>query len=294
MPAYIHLAIQGRERGCRVILTGHGGDEWLSVTPFYAADLLLSLNLRGFFRLWDNHRRSYPIPPMTVLRNLLWRFGMRPLLGLAGDRIAPTVMDSRRRHRAVERIPAWVAPDPALRRELVDRANASVPERRKPGQIYRAEMNQALDHALVAMELEEAFELGRRLGLRFGHPYWDADLITFLYRTPPELLNQGGRSKGLVRGTLARRFPELGFERHRKITGTPVVRSMFTLEGEAAWRRTGGATALAELGIVDEAGASRLLAGLLNEDTRKSPEKNAYAHRIWDILALEAWARSHR
>jgi asparagine synthase (glutamine-hydrolysing) len=294
MPAYIHLAAQGRERGCRVLLTGHGGDEWLSVTPFYAADLLFALDLKGFFRLWDNQRRSYPIPPLTVLHNLLWRFGTRPLLGLAGDRIAPRVMDSRRRRRAVGGIPAWVAPDPALRQELVDRANASVSGRRNPGQIYRAEMDEALDHALVGMELEEAFEFGRHLGLRFGHPYWDADLLTFLYRTPPELLNKGGRSKGLVRGTLARRFPELGFERHRKITGTPVVRSMFTLEGELAWRRMGGATALAELGIVDKAGTSDLLGGLLNEHARKSAEKNAYAYRIWDILGLEAWARAHK
>jgi hypothetical protein len=69
---------------------------------------------------------------------------------------------------------------------------------------------------------------------------------------------------------------------------------MFTLEGEPAWRRMGGATALAELGIVDEAGAADLLGGLLNENTRKSAERNAYAYRIWDILALEAWARAHR
>jgi asparagine synthase (glutamine-hydrolysing) len=293
MPAYIHLATLGRQHGCRVILTGHGGDEWLSVTPFLAADLLLSLDLKGFFRLWENHRRSYPIPPLTILRNLFWRFGTRPLLGIAADRIAPEAMGARRRRRAVRQIPGWVAPDPALRRELVDRAKANVPERLKPGRVYRTEMNQALDHALVAMELEEAFECGRRLGMRFGHPFWDADLLTFLYRTPPELLNQGGRSKGLVRGMLARRFPELGFERHRKITGTPAVRTMFTLEGEAAWRKMGGVTALAKMGVLDEAGTSRLLGGVLNENTRKSPEKNANAYRIWDILALEAWARSH-
>jgi hypothetical protein len=150
-------------------------------------------------------------------------------------------------------------------------------------------MNRALDHALVAMELEEAFQSGRELGLRFGHPLWDADLLTFLYRTPPELLNQGGRSKGLVRGMLARRFPELGFERQRKVTGTPVVRELVTREGKVAWRRMGGATALAELGIVDEGAASTLIDGVL--DQAKSPEKNVYAYRVWDILALEAWVR---
>jgi asparagine synthetase B (glutamine-hydrolysing) len=289
LPAYHYLATRGRQRGCRVILTGHGGDEWLSVTPFYAADLILSLDLKGLFRLWDNHRRSYPIPAPTILRNIVWRFGTRPLLGLAADRIAPEATRSVRRRHAIRTTPAWVAPDPVLRQELAERTKASIPVRPQPGQIYLSEMNRALDHALVAMELEEAFESGRQLGLRFGHPLWDADLLTFLYRTPPELLNQGGRSKGLVRGMLGRRFPELGFERQRKVTGTPVVRGIVAREGKVAWRRMGGATALAELGVVDEGAVSTLVAGILDETT--PPEKNEYAYRVWDILALEAWVR---
>jgi hypothetical protein len=96
-------------------------------------------------------------------------------------------------------------------------------------------------------------------------------------------------SKGLVRNTLARRFPELGFERQRKVTGTAVVRTMFVREGGMAWRRMGGATALAGLGVVDGAAASALVEGLLSD--RRAPEENAYSYRIWDILALEAWVR---
>lgn len=289
LPAYHHLATLGRQRGCQTILTGHGGDEWLSVTPLYAADLILSLDLKGLFRLWDNHRRSYPIPAWMILRNIAWRFGTRPLLGLAANRIAPGPTRSLRRRGAIRATPAWVAPDPVLRHQLADRTKASIPARPRAGQIYLSEMNRALDHALVAMELEEAFESGRQLGLRFGHPLWDADLLTFLYRTPPELLNQGGRSKGLVRGMLARRFPELGFERQRKVTGTHVVREILAREGRVAWRRMGGATALAELGVVDEGAVSTLIEGVLDET--KSPEKNAYSYRAWDILSLEAWVR---
>jgi len=290
LPAYDYLAVEGRQRGCRVILTGHGGDEWLSVTPYYAADLILSGDVRGLLRLWDNHRRSYQIPAGTILRNFLWRFGMRPLLGLAADRVAPWAMSRRTRSRATRTTPGWVAPDPALRQELAERASASVSERPKPGQIYLTEMNRALDHPLVTMELEEAFESGRQLGLRFGHPFWDADLLTFLYRTPPDLLNQGGRSKGLVRAMLARRFPELGFERHRKIPGTHVARKVFVEEGEVAWRGMGGASALVELGVVDGRAVSTLIERLLSQT--RTPEQNVHSYRIWDILALEAWARA--
>jgi hypothetical protein len=141
------------------------------------------------------------------------------------------------------------------------------------------------------MELEEIFATGRRLGVRFGYPFWDADLLAFLYRTPPELLNQGGRSKGLVRSLLARQFPELGFERQRKVVGTSVARKIFVEEGGAAWRRLGGATALANLGVVDQNAASALIEGLLSNG--KIPESSVQSYRIWDIVSLEAWARSH-
>jgi hypothetical protein len=151
-------------------------------------------------------------------------------------------------------------------------------------------MNEALDHALVAIELEEAFESGRSVGVRFGFPFWDAELLSFLYRTPPELLNRGGRSKGLVREMLSRRFPELGFERHRKVTGGPVVRDMLLEEGRSAWRRMGGVEALVQLGVVDGPATQTLVMKLLGE--RKVPENLARLHRVWDILALEAWARA--
>jgi asparagine synthase (glutamine-hydrolysing) len=288
LPAYNHLALAARDRDCRVILSGHGGDEWLTVTPYYAADLILALDLPGLFRLWEHERRSYPVPARTLARNLAWRFGVRPLVGTAAARVVPWAVDYRRR-RAARAVPRWIAPDQALRQELVERAIASLPIPPKPGQVYLSEMNEGLDHALVAMELEEAFDGGRRLGLRFGHPFFDSDLLAFLYRTPPELLNRGGMAKGLVRGMLARRFPELGFERQRKVTATAVARTMFVREGEVAWRRMGGATALAALGVVDGAATSAMVESLLAKGG--SPEQNAYSYRIWDILALEAWAR---
>jgi hypothetical protein len=88
---------------------------------------------------------------------------------------------------------------------------------------------------------------------------------------------------------LPRRFPGLGFERHRKVTGAGVARSIFVLEGAAAWRRLGGAKALAELGVVDGPAVTSLVERVLKEAT--PPERNQHAYRVWDIVALEAWTR---
>ena len=63
-----------------------------------------------------------------------------------------------------------------------------------------------LEHPLGAMEREEAFERGRRLGMETFMPFWDADLDGFLARVPPHLMNQAYWSKGLVRVQLAEDF----------------------------------------------------------------------------------------
>lgn len=288
LPAYIHLGWEARERGCEVVLTGHGGDEWLGVSPYYAADLLYARDIRGLFRLWGNFRRSYSIPALRVLQNILWAFGARPLLGVAAERFTPRLKEARRR-RLVAATPDWIAPDRDLRQELEQRALSSV-RRRKAGQVYLAEINLALDHALISAELEEFFETGRRLGLRLAQPFWDADLLALLCRTPPELLNRHGRSKGLVRDMIARRFPTLGFEAQRKVNASGVARTLVVQDGGRAWRELGGATTLAELGVVDGVRVQRFVDDLLGLPV--APARNVESYRIWDILTLEVWTRS--
>ncbi|MGH7896442.1 MAG: asparagine synthase-related protein, partial [Candidatus Binatia bacterium] len=81
LPAYYTLTQEGKRRGCERILTGTGGDEWLSVTPLLAADLIPSLDVSGLYRLWKVLEASYKIPRAAMTRNLLWTNGVRPLLG---------------------------------------------------------------------------------------------------------------------------------------------------------------------------------------------------------------------
>jgi hypothetical protein len=140
-------------------------------------------------------------------------------------------------------------------------------------------------HPSLSMLREEDDEAGRRLGVRVRSPYWDAELVRFLGRTPPELLLRGGREKGLVRESVARRFPDLGFERHTKVSTAGFFRSILHTQGESAWRRMGGVPALAGLGVVDEGAMNALLARCLSaEDLR-------VANRVWELLSLEAWVR---
>jgi len=135
------------------------------------------------------------------------------------------------------------------------------------------------------MDLEEHYELGRRAGVRLRHPYWDADLVEFLMRTPPTLLNGKGKAKGLVRETLADRFPALGFERQKKVGATSFFHNLVLKEGPELWRASGGSPALAALGIVNpvllNSSFERLFAG-----------ESGRLYQVWEVLRLEKWVRA--
>jgi hypothetical protein len=230
----------------------------------------------------------------------MWRFGARPLLENGVKALlarSPSLLTKLRVRRIRSATPDWLAPDPRLRQVLLQRnldarTTSSLEVGRRDGrrypQTYVDVMRSGLNHAVVAMELEEYSEQGRRLGLGIMHPFWDSALVEFLYRTPPELLNRGGRTKGLVRDTVARRFPSLGFDTQRKVTALGFARSLIVEEGRQAWSELGGATALADAGVVDAPALDELLHRILRD-----PRSRGF-HVVWDVLTLESWLRARR
>jgi asparagine synthetase B (glutamine-hydrolysing) len=288
-PAYYGLAEEGVKRGCRVMLTGNGGDEWLTISPFLAADYLREFNFAGVYQLWKSIYRSYHEPTFALFRNLMWRWGIQPLLLPPAHRIvkrlAPWAIPLR--HRVMQTVPKWLAPDTTLRQELERRRYGQVKEKReRPDSHYLRSGRTALDTPLISMVAEEAFNMGQRLGARELHPFWDADLVDLLYRTPPFLLNSEGRNKGLVRSTLARRFPEVGFNQ-RKMGATKFYASSIYHEGGEALRKLGKTRILADLGVVDGPG----LHAVLQKTLARQPETQV--HQVWKVLNLESWARAH-
>jgi asparagine synthase (glutamine-hydrolysing) len=287
LPAYHRLSREAVARGCRTILTGGGGDEWLIAGPYWAADLLRAFRLRKLAAFAAAYRRSYPHSRWRVAHNVVWRFGLRPLLVDAVrpslERRAQPLLTARLRRN----LPDWFAPDSGLRQELYERrptARSTAPH----GSIYVREGRRALEHPLVDFEMEETFESGIRTGARIRQPFWDADLLALLYRIHPDELNRGGRSKGLVREALDRRFPDCGFKSQRKVVSTHFFQNLVARGAASARRQVGPATALAELGIVDPARLEADFDRILRTRDRWQ------THRIWDILLMETWLRSRK
>lgn len=290
-PAYLNIARQNAHIGYQVLLSGNGGDEWLGVSPYYAADLIRKGRIGGLYNMWRTYIQSYHLSRFAVGKNLIWQFGLRPILGRVGAdllrAIGPRYLFERRRRHWEEKWPAWLAPDPELRRELTTRVemmvtNSMVQPVRKS--FYSREGQLALEHVVMSMGFEEDYECSTMTGLPLLAPYLDAELIDFLARTPPKYLNRGKHSKGLVRETLSERFPEFGFEKHKKVNAAGFFKSHVMNESIPYWSETGGVKALDQLGVVDSRKLGRDI-----DQLAEGNHKDLAISSIDYLLNLESW-----
>ncbi len=245
LAAYVALGHLGREQGCSSFVTGGGGDEWLCVSPYLAADLMASLDVVGLYRLLIAGKRSYSMSTARVLRAYLYTFGIRAL-GRRAYGMAPSLLARRDRQVLARKTPEWLAPDPALRKAIDDRFEPPG----VPRNFYLQGLKEGLDTCLVAHELEEFFELGRRVQMPVLRPFLDPDIIELLARIPPAVLNRGNRSKALIRETLDRRFPELAFLQQRKVQAIPTLERLLRSQFDDLWSAVGAPRRLADLGVV--------------------------------------------
>ena len=296
-PAYRALGdILGRQ-GCKVVIGGDGGDEWLTVAPEYMVDLIRKGDVAGIASTVSTVLKSYDLGRAQLAYNMLWTHGFRLLLASWGRsvlrRMAPARLARHRLAQLEARSPEWVVPDPDLQRQLRERMEAwtdtslNEPEPSGPYGFYLATFPHGFVHPLRSLDQEEVFASRRRNGLRELQPFWDPDLIQFLCRIHPRVLDRGGRTKGLVREQVAARFPGLGFERHKKVSASRYFSETVAAEAPLAWDRLGGVRTLARLGIVDARSAEAAARADVGQVIRSG---NC---RVWEMLTLEAWAGAH-
>ena len=286
-PAYAALVSEARTRGCTAVLSGRGGDEWLTVSPFHAADLARAGNVVGLARLIRSRLRSRRHTGSRYAWELLKNRVGRPLGSAALAAVAPRWWHEQRRQRLRRQAPFWLAPGAGMRRQMDGRLDRFIIEARPRTGFYVRETKATLNHPCVTGDLEETQEFGRRLGVRMLHPFWDADVVEFLCRMPPHLLDRGGRSKAPLRTLVARRVPALGLERQRKAHALRFFDSMMRREAPAIFGALGGLRTLGALGVVDAPRAEAHLKTLLEGPSVVDPG------RVVEVLTLETWAR-HR
>ncbi len=302
LPIYLRLAQESQQAGCEVILTGAGGDEWMAVNTAYMSDLMWDLKGIEAARFMRSLLKSYNLPRPAMFWFALWTSGLRPVLGLSArkflHRMAPKKFAHFRHNRQLKHLssslPEWIAADAALHANIQNRIAELVeiellkPEPEKPYGFYNTTSISAnFDRAIISMEQEEMSQIGQWLGITYGHPYWDSELVQFLCRIPPRLLMVDGREKSIVRKSIARRFPDLGFEKQKKVMASRFYFSNLIKGGHSAWERIGGLQKLEELGIIKSSESDQVFQELIT-----SPHYRKAFH-AWELLNFEVWLQSH-
>jgi asparagine synthetase B (glutamine-hydrolysing) len=295
-PIYLKLSLEAARRGCRVMMTGEGADEWLGVSPYLAADLLQSGNILGLYRLWRTYVNYYPEVRWASLANLVTRYGVQPLLEQRwpASRVTDALKrrKTRRRHLTTAAGSAswcapepWIATDPKLRTAISTRllTRDTQDSGGRNESAWVTTLRDQLSAPIPWLRAEETFVLGREAGMPISDPFWNADLIEFMIRVRPLTRQRNGIPKALIRERLVRRFPDLGFERQQKKLIGNLIQSITLAETKQALGTLGGKWVLDELGIID----SRQMLRTIDDLT------GAKGWRIWDVLNLEAWVRAN-
>ena len=288
LPVLDSLANEAKALGCASILTGEGGDEWLLPGPYYPAECIRRLNLVGLMRVgraWHDH---YPVESLPwFLKGLLWKWGLRPLLRAgAGSMLShwqPSRLHATRRAKALAALPHWLAPDPVLRNELVEAIMHQKVEV-APRLVHANWRRELLTDPNVSENLEDFYWARRRIGVSIESPFFDVDVVEFLYATPPAVLLHGGRSKWLARRLLASTLPSIVDRWPRTVYGDESWVEIMRHEGWGAWRAFGGVPLLSQLGIVD--------APALETYLSRSATEGIQLALVWEALNLDIWLQS--
>ena len=282
-PVYDHLAREAVRRGAATILNGQGGDEWLMPSPDYAADRIRALDARTLYRLWQAWWGYLPFPSTpAAARRLLWTWGAKPFVQGGAVRVRRGPARDALARRVLATLPSWIAREPALRQELVERTLIAAALHVPIAERCRAARRALLDRPDRPGETEEWFGAHRRLGIPVHMPLLDATLVEFVYRLPIHLLIEGGRAKALARHVVAGRLPSFAGRWPRTVSGEAYYGGLCVREAPGAWRRAGGAPLLGALGLVDEPHVARLIErGLSVHD----------AWLVWSVTNLDVWLR---
>jgi len=265
----VRLQSMAQQTGCRVILSGAGGDEVLGGVPTPLPELagyLVSGQLSQLLR-----------------RVIDWGIAARdPLTSLIGKTARYTLGLYCRSDHSDRVSPFWITRP--LRRHYIDRLSFSELTARlwsRPEAIDNARTWSSLLGTLphLAPSLLARYE--------YRYPYLDRDLVGFLFRIPREQLVRPGRRRCLMRRALRPIVPEEVLERRRKayLIRGPLV-SLQRARDKILALFTGSLTA--ELGFIDD-GAFRLAfeAVARSEDT-------AWLHAALRTILFELWLRSRQ
>ena len=269
-----HLA---RQRGCRALLTGWGGDEWLTGHPLHLADLLRQRRIAAMVRQLADDARLVGTGRIRDAVRVLLTYGVWPLLP---ESVRPPIRWALGRPD----VPPWIPPAFAKRIGLRDRLHRG--DRGSPAaslaqaRAFRDATGGTTVHVREIGERQAAW-----CGLELRHPFYDRRVVEFGLQIPEEQRWRGAVTKFVLREAMTGVLPESVRQRRTKAEfSLPFVQALRDVGAEAPF----GSLTLETLGWIDGSRCRDMYRRLVHlSEARDEYLPNVWP--LWVILGMELW-----
>ena len=270
-----------QQQGCRVLLTGSGGDEWLTGSFFHYADLLRNLKFRPLLHRLRADRQWYGEDLSSSLLSLpLVQFGLLPLIPQSYRNLGKRLLGRTNR-------PEWVSPTLWERAQIQERINLASYSPHGCGHAQQDLFGSTIHGGGIhGIELDE--RAASSFGLESRHPFNDRRLIEFALALPEEQRWRDG-SKFILRHALKGLLPRSVRGRTDKADFSCIFAHTLLKESTAAIFRS---LSVASMGWVD---GDRIWADYQSMASLYSQGNEDYRFHVsplWMILGVELWWRT--
>jgi asparagine synthase (glutamine-hydrolysing) len=260
-------------RGFRVILTGLGGDDWLSGADNPYPDLLKGLQVRQV--LAELGRDTRELGRARAIRRFL---------GLAAETTGPLFRVRKALARRRDPRP-WLTK--AFRRQtaLDDRCDSLFAARRFPSNAQR-ERYWFLANGWLPQGFEMSSWSSARYQVDFRHPLLDRRIIEFAFAIPEDCRRHNGEQKYLLRQAMKNLIPAAVFTRRTKSDFSHVMWELLDASGGESLF---GRMSIADRGWVDTARLAGMCRNALADYRSGGDPSGAWI--LWSAHAIETWLR---
>lgn len=275
------LRALAQRQGCRVLLTGSGGDEWLTGSFFHYADLIRTLKFGALLRRLRVDRPLYcEQPSHDVLSLPLVQFGLLPLIPRACRNLGKQLFQRTN-------APDWMVPAFWRRTHMQERIRRASWTPR--GCSYaQQDLFRSTIHGLGIHGIEVDERVSSSFGLENRHPFNDRRLIEFALALPEEQ-RWRDKPKFILRHALGDMLPSSVRERVDKADFSCIFARTLTAESIGAIFRS---LSVASMGWVDGGKVWADYHMMADNYRRGNDDYRLYVASLWMILGVELWFRT--
>jgi asparagine synthase (glutamine-hydrolysing) len=285
LPDYPNAAILNflrpitRQQGVRVLLTGLGGDEWLTGSYYHHADLLRKLKILDAIR---QIRTDATVPGVVFPSFPFLRLGLWPLLPQGARHAIKKVL------RRQDMPPLWVNPQFARRNRLIERLRGG-DAKIKFASLAQRDLHQSLNsgwHSHLS-EIEE--RSAAWFGLEQRHPFNDRRIVEFAFSLPEEQRWRRDQPKFILRQAMVKYLPEVIRQRRTKAEFSHLfAESLTALGGERLFT----SLAIEAMGWVDGARVKRMYQQMAGLYAAGDQGYTKHVWPLWMIFGIELWFKT--